>query len=343
MTRLQVRIRYCVRDFWIHPSLRGWSGIVQRGSHQVEIQLPADPEQFTARPHEVETGLRPTPSLVDVATFAEPNRDNRTIGVRLFAVVAHLDRDLPLERPKNPFEEEYGFLAKQIFDEGQTLCDTVAYDFMRWLRATTHQAWLGPVAEPPHQYGRGGLYYADTDEGIFGIGPAQSLDIKSSQLRLEAGSLDRLVENMTSELDIPVAQELLADAWHVSSGADVVDFDRAVLLAAIACEVHTQEFLRQHVPAAHRELLEVALRRTSTLSILLHDVFQAALNMSLKNSDRALYNRVKDLTAQRNNIVHEGRCRPTPELRGGPAVIAQELFDWLETCLPTSGGLDGRQ
>lgn len=343
MTRLQVRIRYYVRNFWIHPSLMGWSGTIQRGGHQIEIQLPADPGQFTARSHEIEDGLQPIPSLVNVATFAEPDRDSFTIGVRLFTVIAHLDRDLPLERPKNPFEGEYGSLADLISKEGQALCDAVAYDFMRWLRATTRQAWLGSAAEAPQQYGRGSLYYAATDKAIFGFGPTQSFEIKSSQLRLEVGQLDKLVENMTNELDIPVAQELLAEAWHVSSGADVVDFDRAVLLAAIACEVHTQEFLRQHVPAARRDRLEATLRRTSTLGVLLHDVFQEFLDLSLNKSDRDLYNRIKNLTTQRNNIVHEGRRKPIPELRGGPASIAQELFDWLETCLPSNGGFDGRQ
>lgn len=343
MTRLKVLIRYCVRDFWIHPSLVGWSGTVRRGGNQVEVQIPANPAQFAARPHEIEAGLQHIPSLVGAATFVEPDWDSHTVGVRIFGVVAYLDRDLPLERPENPFGGEYGSLAVQIFEEGQALCDAAAHEFMRWLRATTRQAWLGTIAEPPQQYGRGSLYYADTDQAIFGMGPTQSLEIRSSRLRLEMGQLDGLAENMTNHLDIPVAQELLADAWHVGSGTGHVDFDRAVLLAAIACEVHTQEFLRQHVPAARKELLEVTLKRTSTLGVLLHAVFQAALNVSLMESDRYLYNRIKALTTQRNNIVHEGRSKPKPELGAGPASIAQDLFDWLETCLPSNGRLDGCQ
>lgn len=164
------------------------------------------------------------------------------------------------------------------------------------------------------------------------MGPTQSLTIRSSRLRLERQVLDAMTDRLADRDVVPVSQALLADAWHLSEGAEVPDAERAVLLAAIACEVRTQEFLRERVPADQRALLEVTLGRISTLSVLLHDVFRAALNVSLKGSDRTLYDRVGDLSRQRNYIVHEGRSRPAPAIKGGPALVASDLFSWLESC-----------
>lgn len=87
------------------------------------------------------------------------------------------------------------------------------------------------------------------------------------------------------------------------------------------------------VETATSDQLQVTLRRTSTLSVLLHDVFQAALDVSLKATDRTLYKRIEGVTRQRNNIVHEGRSQPTPEIRGRAALVASDLFAWLNRCL----------
>ncbi len=332
MTALEVRVRYFSHDVWVHPSLLGWSGTFTRDGKQIEIRLPADAEEF-AREHSQQVEL-PGPSVIGAPTFSEPDWDSRTVAVRLFCVTVKLEYELPTDRPDNPFDGEYGELAETAMEEGQKVCDEVAQDFLRWLRASSRQPWLGLSVAPPLQYGRACLYYAETGEGILGTGPKQSLTVRSSRLRLEQDVLDSLVDRMAERALVPVPQALLADAWHLAAGPEVPDAERGVLLAAIACEVRTQEFLREHVPADRKPLLEVALRRTSTLSVLLHDVFQAALDVSLKTTDRALYDRVKELTTQRNAIVHEGRARTTPELKGGPALIAGDLFTWLNnTCL----------
>lgn len=336
MTELEVRVRYFTHEVWVHPSLLGWVGTFTRDGKQVEVRLPANPEEF-AREHSQQAEA-PGPSVVGVATIKEPNWDNETVAVRLFLVTVRLESELPPDRPENPFEGRYGDLAGAAHHHGQQICDGVAQDFLRWLRASSRQPWLGLFAAPPQQYGRSGLYYAATEQGILGMGPTQSRTFRSSRLRLEQDVLDSLVGKLARQEVVPVAQALLADAWHLGEGPEVPDAERAVLLAAIACEVRTQEFLRQHVPVTRRALLEVTLRRTSTLSVLLHDVFQAALDVSLKETDRPLYKRIEDLTRQRNNIVHEGHSQETPEIRGGPALVASDLFTWLNNCLvpPTS-------
>lgn len=71
MTRVQARIRYYNRGFWIHPDLLGWRHTFQRDGMDVEVQLPATPDEFTAKPHETE--LQPVPSFVPVATVTGPD------------------------------------------------------------------------------------------------------------------------------------------------------------------------------------------------------------------------------------------------------------------------------
>lgn len=321
-------MRYFSHDVWVHPSALGWTCSFTRDGTQIGIRLPANPEDF-AREHSQQVEL-PGPSVVQVGAIGEPDWDSRTVAVRLFCVTVTLDSELPGERPEDPFDGKYGEIAQTVMREGQQICDEVAQDFLRWLRASSRQPWLGLSAAPPQQYGRGGLYYAETGHGILGTGPGQSLTIRSSRLRLERDELDSLTRKLAERAAVPVSQALLADAWHLGAGPEVPDAERAVLLAAIACEVRTQEFLRDHVDADLQPLLEVTLRRTSTLSVLLHDVFQAVLGTSLKSTNRALYKRVDNLTQQRNAIVHEGQSRPTPELKGGPAQIASDLFAWLD-------------
>lgn len=325
-------MRYQAHDVWVHPTLLGWTGKLTRHGTQVEIRLPAGPEEF-AREHSQQVEA-PGPSVVGVATLNEPDWDSSAVAIRLFNVTVRLDAGLPVDRPDNPFDGEYGELARAAFQRGQQLCDQVAQDFLRWLRASSRQPWLGLSVAPPQQYGRGGLYYAETGQDIFGIGPQQSLTFRSSRLRLEREALDSLVAKLAAQEAVPVAEALLADAWNLNQDPEVRDYERAVLLAAIACEVRSQEYLREHVPADRRLLLEVALRRTSTLSVLLDEVSEAALGVSLKVADRALYDRIRSLTKQRNSIVHEGHSRTTPIIAGGPALVASDLFAWLVKCVP---------
>lgn len=330
MTALEVRVRYFAHDVWVHSSLLGWTGTLVRGDKQIELRLPADPEEF-AREHTQQVEL-PGPSVVGVPTITEPDWDSRTVAVRLFCVTVKLEHKLPVDRPEDPFEGDYGVRAQLAMHEGQQICDEVAHDFLRQVRVNSRQPWLGLVTAPPQQYGRGGLYYTDTGQGILGLGPTQTLTVRSSRLRIEPDVLDSLVDKLANGAAVPTSQALLADAWHLGEGPEVPDAERAILLAAIACEVRTQEFLREKVSHDRQPLLEVALRRTSTLPFLLHEVLLAALNFSLKAANRTLYNRVAALTTQRNAIVHEGHSRPTPELKGGPALIASDLFSWLNDC-----------
>lgn len=134
----------------MHPSLLGWSRTFTHDGMHVEIKLPAGPGDFAATINEQQQeGLPAAATVVAVGTITEPNWDNATVAVRVFGVSVRLERDLPPDRPDNPLEGgQYRQLAEAACREGQTICDEVARDFLRWLRASTRQPWLGLIAAP---------------------------------------------------------------------------------------------------------------------------------------------------------------------------------------------------
>jgi len=133
------------------------------------VRLPTTQDEFTARDYEQEAGLVPVLSFVPVATLAEPDRDHATVAVILFCIDVTYEGELR-EKPDEPLDD-YLREGNAQFDMGKEISDEVAFDFLRWTRAHTRQPWLGLIAEKPCQYGRGGLWYADTEQEVGGFGP----------------------------------------------------------------------------------------------------------------------------------------------------------------------------
>ncbi|MFE7407175.1 hypothetical protein [Isoptericola sp. NPDC057559] len=329
MTKLRAKVRYAAHGVWISPELVGWRGVVTRDGGTIEISLPADVAEFTARDYEVEAGLEPVPSLFPVYAARDPHGADGAVGVGLFAVTADFEGAVPSVKPANPFEGEYGILAEAAAERGQRLCDEVAGQFLRWLRAKSRQGWLGPVGAEPAQYGRAGLLYADSGEVIYGFGPTMTATFRSANLRVGGDALQEVLAGVRDQADVPVSQALLADAWHVSDGASRPDVAQAVLLSAIACEVRITEFIQAH-SLEGVAVTAMVLKRTSTLSVLLHDVLAATVGRSLKLSEGQLYKDVAVLTRLRNQVVHEGALTSPVPVAFSPARTAQAVFDWLE-------------
>jgi hypothetical protein len=87
--------------------------------------------------------------------------------------------------------------------------------------------------------------------------------------------------------------------------------------------------MREKVPASRAELLDLVLRRVSNLQQLLDGPLPAALNVSLKEVNRELYDKVSQLGQLRNRVVHRGeRVEENDAWR--LVMGAQLLFDWLD-------------
>ena len=328
MTKLEVRIRYLINDLWIEPGLLGWGHRLDIDGEAIEIRFPDSPDDFTAR--EWETGLEPTPSAFPVTgVYEEPNWDSRTEAVRIVAISVVFGADLPADRPKNPFEGEYGAMLNLAYERGRTRAESTMQAFLEWLRALSRQPWLGLLADSPMQYGRGGVYYAESGEPIAGLGPTVSRTFTSSRSRIDASRLQLVMNGVESGQEVPPSQALLADAWHLTEGTDRPDSKRAVILAAIACEIRVQEHLRAAANQLNGAMLHLLLSKGSSVHYLYVDLMQAVCGISLDKADPDLWKHVLDLSANRNSLVHEGVPSPKRPLRRGAPDIAQRVFDWL--------------
>lgn len=329
MTKLEVRIRYAISDLWVDPELLGRHHQIDRTEERVEIRLPASPEEFAARPWETE--LTPVPSIVLVPNvYGEPDWDSRTVAVRLVCVTVVFDAELPVERPDNPFEGDFGVALQKAYEHGRTRAEAAMQSFLEWARALSRQPWLGLAAEVPTQYGRGGIFYADSGEDIAGIGPTLTKAFISSRRRIGPSQLEAIMNGVESGQPVPTSQALLADAWHLTAGTDRPDSQRGIILAAIACEIRAQEQLRAMATDETAAILHLLLSKGSTLHYFLNDVLKAVRGITIRQANPDLWRHVQALSTNRNSLVHEGIPSKTNPLSLSAPEIAQRVFDWLE-------------
>ena len=299
------------------------------GDATITLRLPVDADDLTARNFEKE--LVPIPSVVTAPTYDEPGFGSRTAAVQLFVVEAVFMAALDGERPDQMSDgHPYWQQATLVCETGQALCDTAANEFLSWLRAkaSSKQPWLGLISEPPRQYGRAGLRYAGGGE-VMGYGPKWEQRFSSPRLRLEQVDLDAIGSRMVGHQIVPVASELLSDALYLAEGSRVPDLRRAVITAAIACEVRVDEVVKERVSPERAKLAAMMMKRSSNLTFS-HEVFDAAFDLSLKVADVELWKRVDRLRRQRNAVVHAGAEVDAAEVNGMPGRVGVDLFRWLD-------------
>lgn len=332
MPLLLYSVRYVVDELWVNPDLLGWTHSYTEDEAAITLKLPVDAADFTAR--DFETGLTPIPSVTIAATYNEPGFSSRTAAVQLFVVEAVFEAPLDGDRPEQISDgHPYWLQARQACNTGQPLCDRAAHEFLSWLRASANQPWLGLLAEPPRQYGRAGLRYADGGE-VMGNGPEWKKLLQSPRLRLERTDLAAVGVMMSDHLVVPVAAELLSDALYLDEGSRTPDLRRAVITAAIACEVRVDEVIKERVSPDRAKLTAMMMKRTSNVAFILDEVLEAACGLSLRVSDPELWGRVDRLRSQRNAVVHAGAEVDAAVLNYRPARIGVDLFRWLDVNVP---------
>lgn len=323
------RMRFVVPQLWIGLDAVGagfeldWDGAV------VRVTLPSDEKAFSDLPDGSQQAL--LPSLAGSGpVFAEAGRDARTAALILFEVTVETTTDFPTPKPAE-LTDELRRIADAEIEAVKPTAEAVASSFVRHLRAAApRQSWLGLSAHPPAQYGIAQLEYRSTGERIFGYGPPQSVTMRSSQLRLDLVDIEMIVKDVAAWREPGIAESLLADAWHLTDAEAANDQDRAILVAATACEVKVKQFIQDRVHADGRAMANMILSRRSNLPELLDEVLLATLGVSLKKENGELFKTVASLAAQRNAIIHGGRRNPKAEQARMPAQVGSSLFEWLD-------------
>jgi hypothetical protein len=154
--------------------------------------------------------------------------------------------------------------------------------------------------------------------------------------------LDQVAKRLAAGDTPGTAEVLLADARHALIGPTVEeewqtvrrDTRRAILLAAIACEVKIKSTLVDKAPMDKRGLIEIILKSLREVQVavgaLLHNTMRAAVGRSLHEDNSVLFEAVNGLFRHRNRIAHGGEP-PTLEDARGDVQAAVDLFAWLDS------------
>ena len=325
MSRVEVRVRYFAHDVWVLPELLGLAIDLSRDHADVRISLPERPTDFQPSPGAKE--VEPTPALYQANTFADPTGPAVAVAVRLFCISVTYDADVP-DRQPDPAPDSFFHGLEETAIRGLEIAQRTAHDFLRWLRVSCQQEWLGISEEAPAQYGRAGILNADTGEPLMGLGPTVEATWRSAKLALTESDWSAIARAVSAQEQPPVAESLLADARHMLLGSEVQDAQRAVLVSAMACEIKAKRTVRSLATPDQYELLELVVKRMSAPDLV--DKPLTALGRStLRSDDSELSTALQQLNALRNGIAHAG-IAVTHEEAQAKLRTAERLFEWLD-------------
>lgn len=219
------------------------------------------------------------------------------------------------------------------------IANAAVSNLVEWAR-THGQPWLGLHGQPVRRVGNHLLGDDSDDIADYGFNedvlpqieeePMPEYDVEAS---LDAASAAHLSGQLAGNNGTsPIAETLLADALYFV-GLAPPDYQRAVLLAAIACEVKVKDTLRRKVAPDRLPLLDLILENPRDWSLAAAALFDkaasAALSRSLRTERPELFKDISKLFEVRNRIAHKGEKPHEPEARK-VVLASRQAFRWLD-------------
>ena len=224
------------------------------------------------------------------------------------------------------------------------LAEAVAIEFLDQLRHGG-QAWLGSMGSISYSIHSSGTYDDATGYRFkYGHGGTITLPARPKAATLDSEMLEEIITALAASRSVPLPELFLADAEHFLLCETQSDLQRAILLAAIACELKVKETMRKKVFARGLPLVETLISKPRDFSMsaagLFDEAMKAALGRSLREDDKQLYRAIADsptknaLFQNRNAIAHSGA---EVELKVAQENVraARKVFTWLDE-LPVS-------
>jgi hypothetical protein len=214
--------------------------------------------------------------------------------------------------------------ATQVAGRNVRLC-------IEWLRVRGSY-WVGLGGEQPRFVGDS-IEFVDIDENEV-IPVSTSLHVTvirqhDPDRALDISSLEALLKRVAKGEEPEVAESLLADAAYLCEYTH--EANRAILLAAIACELRVKQVLRRRAkPGQAQQLIEQLIPRQRPVSGLFDKPMKIVAGRSLRESEPELWKSVVDLFSQRNGIAHRGETAPRDDA-GAAVNAASKVFAWLLT------------
>jgi hypothetical protein len=259
-----------------------------------------------------------------IPSLAYVNVSETTFEVRLVRVVVNIESD-----ETEPDDAAKTRLLLDVISEAQRFVG----DLTDWIWVNG-QTWNEPRGRYPKLVSSVGLIDLDAKlyKGIE-IGQAGTLRVLPEDAPLSSEALQHLGER--AETGPPeLAYLLLAEARHYLWTTHTLAPDRAILVAAMACEIRVKAVLRENAEPTARALVDIILSNPRDVSVaainLFHKTMHATVGRSLHDERKPLFAKVQSLFETRNKIVHSGTV--TDFEQAEPLVAAAvEAFEWLDS------------
>jgi len=334
MTELVVHSRFRLRGLWCDPGVLGSTTSWATDDRRIDLRFPTAQTDFNEPDHPEEEAI---PAWVPTHGNGGPAGgvivNLIKTEVRFTGTMSAATKEAALQAKTDGDDvtfDEFNRAVQVVCTEGHVAGERIVHKWLAHIRTVTDQPWLGLRAEQPLQHGRCWLEDRHAGVRLIQLGPLQSATIRLGIPLLSASDLEAVADRVARGHEPAAADSLLADARFLATEADVVDAQRAVLIAAMACEVKTKHFISERADPRKRALVQLLLKRTSNLPGLADDLLSATFGVSLRHSDPALFKSVQRLTELRNQIVHRGYEVDRDEGRR-VVVGAKQYFDWLDS------------
>ena len=309
MPRLQLEVYYELEGLRVEADALGSTVIAfNNDGVVVRVVLPETPDRFTIPTFRGKLTLSnhdPDPRD-EKASHAALLRAGDQYEVRIVLAVANTYADT--------FQVPDGLLEATR---------TAVTDFTEWVWVRKGQVWNAPSGEYPRQISPPRFFNLDDSTGgvLVNANPI-SIRVVGSSTAVTDQDLIEIGQLCVDEERPSLAELLLAEGNHYLWRPERLAPDRAVLMAAMACELAIKTTLR--------EVTGRNANRTVSAINLWDQALKEATGHSLSDGDNAVFQRLGRLISRRNRIVHQGYNIQLAEAKDLVSA-AVEAFAWLRS------------
>jgi len=230
--------------------------------------------------------------------------------------------------------------ANEVADDAIEVGGRVLTQFLAWVRVDAHQPWLGLIGrEPPELIGEIVVEDLDAERRLTATPHRTNIGMRvvEPESVLDETAMERIAAAVQQGAAAPLGESLLQDAAFYLQEANTPDPPRAVLIAAIACEVKVKDALRRAVSEPQAALLELLLANPRDFSVAaaahFDKVMEASASRSLRREESELYKAVERLFRLRNDVAHRGQGPSEADAREAVRA-ASRAIRWLNDVVP---------
>jgi hypothetical protein len=325
MRRIRAEYVFRVDSAWFSTDLLGRRYAFRRRDYDAAIEVPGDGTAFGDLLHSALKGF-----LLPSDTGRAPEGVKAVSALRISLVQS-------VELSSDRFES-----SRQLADfwrDGQPVAHAILRQFVDWIRVRCGQAWVGIFGQRYEmliigdKLGKAQGRVFDDESGqqfpvMISMGFGYIRTPPGGQVPVSSSDAEFLVRMLAESIEAPTPEMLLADALHHASVVDPQP-QRAVLLAAIACETKIKSVLQNRVSPEKAGLAELLVARPRSAAALFSEILKAAVGPSLKASRPDLARRIECLFQVRNRVAHSGEV-PTLHEADAAVSAAREVFEWLD-------------